>query len=318
MKNISLSMKRLIVIAAVIACAILPQVSGRYLVHLLMLTMINVILGVSLNITLGYLGQPHFGHAASFGIGAYTLAILSVHYHAPMYISFLGSGLSGLLAGYVLGYISLQLRGAYFCMVSIAITQVLLLLSGNLIGLTGGPMGISGMPNPNPFGLGPYGLWLIGMAVVLTMLGLTKRFSASATGRAWIAIRESETLARSVGVDSFRYALMAYVVGSGCASLGGFIYIHYIGYLDPSIFAFAWSSLAVVVVVIGGRGILLGPVVGAVIITLLPEYLRIAALWRLPMFGAVVILIVLFVPNGLLSLIERYSARRQSSGERVA
>jgi branched-chain amino acid transport system permease protein len=189
-------------------------------------------------------------------------------------------------------------------MVTIAIGQALMLISQNLLNLTGGPMGLAGIGRPVLFGAGSggYSLWVITAVALALMLLLTRVLEKSVMGRAWVAIRESETLARSTGINTFNFALVAYVAGALFAGVGGSLYAHYVGFVDPSIFAFAWSSMTVVAVVIGGRGTLWGPVIGGVLVTLLPEYLRVAAMWRLPMFGLVLILIIIFMPDGLVSL----------------
>ncbi len=303
-------------LAALGLAALAPNVLDSYTRHVLMLAMINIILGLGLNFTLGYVGQPNFGQAALFGFGAYTSAILAMKMHVSFLVSIVAAGLVTLMAGYVLGYISLQLRGAYFCMVTIALGQALLLMASNLLRLTGGPMGLAGIPGPKLAGLlsSTYSLWLVALGLLALMLLVTRLLERSVMGRAWVAIRESETLARSTGVDTFHYALLAYVAGALFAGLGGSLYAHYVGFVDPSIFAFSWSSMSVVAVVIGGRGTIWGPVIGGLLVTLLPEYLRVAALWRLPMFGLVLILIITFMPDGLVAL-PRLLAQVRSRGK---
>lgn len=268
-----------------------------------MLGMLTAILALSLNFTLGYVGQPNFGHGALFGFGAYTSAIVSIKLGFPFTASFFSAMLVAGIVGLLVGYITLQLRGAYFCMVTIAITQVFLLLSTNLVPLTGGPMGLAGVATPELFGLGGREtLWTLAIVIVGIIIWLTWMLEKSVAGRAWIAIRESETLSMALGINSFRYAWLAYVVGSVFAGAAGSLYAHYLGFVDPTIFAFSWSSMSVVSVAMGGRGTIIGPLIGGLLVTLLPEYFRVAALWRLPMFGFVLILIIAFIPDGLVKL----------------
>lgn len=294
---------------------IFPTWVDQYTSHLLMLAVINALLASGLNYTLGFLGQPNFGQATMFGIGAYTSAILSSQFQIPFFLSLLCGLIAGLVGGIVLGYISLQLRGAYFCMVTIAISQAFMLLSQNLIGLTRGPMGITSIQAPNFFGLGKYSLWLVSVVLIAIVLIITSILTKSVLGRAWVAMRESETLAKTVGINSFQYALMAYVIGAVISAGAGSIYAHYIGFVDPEVFAFAWSSYAVVSVVLGGKGLVFSPVLGGLIMTMIPEYLRLASLWRLPIFGAVIILLVIFLPDGLLTLPCMIWSRLKSAGQ---
>ncbi len=319
-KQTSRFTKPAIGLAVFIAALLLPRFLGQYDAHVLMLALVYILLASGLNFTLGFLGQPNFGQATVFGIGAYTSAILTSRFQIPFLLSLLCGLVAGLVAGVVLGYISLQLRGAYFCMVTIAISQAFMLLSQNLIGLTNGPMGITGIVAPNFFGLGKYSLWLVGIALLAAVLLISSVLSKSVLGRAWVAMRESETLAKTVGVNSFQYALVAYVTGAVISAGAGSLYAHYVGFVDPESFAFTWSSYAVVSVVLGGKGLVFGPVLGGLIMTMVPEYLRLASLWRLPIFGAVIIALVIFLPDGLLTLpraVRAHRAKRRARGQEL-
>ena len=288
--------------AAFIVCLFAPMILPAYDAHVMVLALINIIYGAGLNFTLGFLGQPNFGQSAMLGIGAYAAAISSHTYGLPFGISLIITILISMVLGIALGYISLRLRGAYFCMVTIAISQALLLLAQNWISLTRGPMGISGIPAPNLFGWGKYSIWPIGLFLLALMLIVTSKLTKSVAGRAWVAIRESEPLAQSIGVNSTIYSLYAYVIGGVFSGIAGCLYAHYIGFVDQEIFAFSWSSIAVIAVVLGGKGYVYGPVLGGLVVTLLPEYLRLASSWRQPIFGLIIILIVLFAQNGLASI----------------
>ena len=285
-----------------VACLFVPMVLPAYDTHVMILALINIIYGVGLNYTLGFLGQPNFGQSAMLGIGAYVAAISAHTYGLPFGMSLILSILFSMVLGTALGYISLRLRGAYFCMVTIAISQALLLLAQNWISLTRGPMGISGISAPNLFGWGKYSIWPIGLVLLALMLIVTTKLTKSVAGRAWVAIRESEPLAQSIGVNSTVYSLYAFVIGGVFSGIAGCLYAHYIGFVDQEIFAFSWSSIAVIAVVLGGKGYVFGPVLGGLIVTLLPENLRLASSWRQPIFGLIIILIVLFAQNGLASI----------------
>lgn len=293
-----------------------PAFLGGYDLHILMLGLLTAILAFSLNFTLGYVGQPNFGQAALWGFGGYTSAIVTIKLGFPFWMSFVSAMIVAGVVGLIIGYISLQLRGAYFCMVTIAIGQAFMLLASNFVKLTGGPMGLAGVTSPTILGMdGRATLWTFAVILLAVMVWLTWMLEKSVVGRAWIAIRESETLSLALGINSFRYALLAYVVGSVFAGAAGSLYAHYVGFVDPTIFAFSWSSTAVVSVAIGGRGTILGPLFGGILVTLLPEYFRVAALWRLPMFGLVLILIIAFIPDGLVKLPRYLMDKRSKSGK---
>jgi len=316
MKQFKLTGRLPIILASFAVAFALPAVLGNYDLHVFMLGLLTAILAFSLNFTLGYIGLPNFGHGALFGFGAYTSAIVTIKLGFPFGASLVSAMVVAGLVGLVIGYITLQLRGAYFCMVTIAIGQVFMLLSTNFIPLTGGAMGLAGVVSPSFFGLGGReSLWSLAIILLAVMIWLTWMFEKSVVGRAWIAIRESETLSRSLGINSFRYALLAYVVGSIFAGAAGSLYSHYVGFVDPTIFAFSWSSMTVVAVAMGGRGTILGPLVGGMLVTLLPEYFRVAAMWRLPMFGFVLILIIAFIPDGLVKLPAYIKQKMAKSGK---
>jgi branched-chain amino acid transport system permease protein len=318
MKRLMSSGKLPIILICFAVAFAFPAILGSYDLHVFMLGLLMAILALSLNFTLGYVGQPNFGHGALFGFGAYASAIVTIKLGFPFWLSLLsGMAVAGLV-GIIIGYITLQLRGAYFCMVTIAIGQVFMLLATNFVPLTGGPMGLAGVTSPSLFGMeGRPTLWTMAILMLGIMIWLTWKLENSVVGRAWIAIRESETLSRALGINSFRYAMLAYVVGSIFAGAAGSLYAHYVGFVDPTIFAFTWSSFAVVSVAMGGRGTILGPLVGGLLVQLLPEYFRVAALWRLPMFGFVLILIIAFIPDGIVKLPRYLKEKFGKSGKAV-
>lgn len=302
------------------AAAIGPRFLGPYDLRILTLAAFNAILALSVNFTLGYVGQPNFGQALMYGLGGYTSAILSVRHGFPFILSLLSAGLVTALAGVVFGPIVLRLRGAYFCMVTIALAQAFMLIVQNLIGFTGGPMGLPGIPMGSLFGQGlnGYRFWLVAVAVLALTMYVTHRLENSVVGRAWVGIRDSETLARSIGVNTYFYAILSYIVGAFFAGLAGSLSAHYTTLVDPNVFAFSWSSLAVVAAVLGGSGTVWGPVVGALAITMLPEYLRLADMWRLPIFGLFLVVVVVLVPQGLFPAIVGWFRTKLGGGRKTA
>jgi branched-chain amino acid transport system permease protein len=199
----------------------------------------------------------------------------------------------------------LKLRGAYFVLVTISFAGVISLVSVNWIELTNGPLGLPGVPAPE---LGPWSLrtktayyYLVLAAVGLSYL-VCRRLVLSRVGRALVALRENEPLAESVGVDVTHYLVLATVVSAAMAGLGGSLYAHYTRFVSPEVFLFTYTVTMVIMVVAGGKGTLAGPLVGAVLFTVLPEALRAAASWQWQMlaYGVLLVLLVFFLPRGIV------------------
>ena len=281
-------------------------VANPYHLHVLIMAAIFTILALSLNLLLGYTGQLSLGHAAFFGIGAYTSALLSL---PPLEWSFwialpAAAAASG-IAGWAIGRLALKLRGAYFVLVTISFAGVISLVSINWMALTNGPLGLPGVPPP---ALGPWALrtksayWYLVLAAAALAYLVCKRLVGSRIGRALVALRENEPLAESVGIDGTRYLVMAAVVSAAMAGVGGSLYAHYTRFVSPEVFLFSYTVTMVIMVIAGGQGTLAGPVVGALLFTVLPEALREAVAWQWQMlaYGVVLVLCVFFLPRGIV------------------
>jgi branched-chain amino acid transport system permease protein len=281
-------------------------VANPYHLHVLIMAGIFAILALSLNLLLGYTGQLSLGHAAFFGIGAYTSALLSL---PPLEWSFWlalpAAGLAAGLAGWAIGRLALKLRGAYFVLVTISFAGVISLVSINWMQLTNGPLGLPGVPPPT---LGPWTLrtkttyWYLVLTAAAVAYLLCRRLIYSRIGRAFVALRENEPLAESVGIDGTRYLVLAAVVSAAMAGVGGSLYAHYTRFVSPEVFLFSYTVTMVIMVIAGGQGTLAGPMVGALLFTALPEALREAVAWQWQMlaYGLVLILCVFFLPRGIV------------------
>lgn len=305
----------LIVLLAAIALVV-PRILGPYDLRVMTLALISAIMALSLNFSLGYVGQPNFGQAMLFGMGAYASGILSTRFGVSFPISIASAALAGMAAAVLFGPIVLRLRDAYFCMVTIALAQTLMLVSNNTVGLTGGPMGLPGIPPGTLFGkpLGTEGFFVVALMLLALGMFVTYRLEHSVVGRAWVGMRDSETLARSIGVNTYYYAVLAFVIGGAFAGIAGGLSAHFATIIDPKVFAFELSSMAVVGTVLGGSGTLWGPVVGALLVSLLPEYLRLAAMWRLPIFGLFLVIVVVLMPRGLVPTLGDLVRRGRQGG----
>ncbi|MBI3516318.1 MAG: branched-chain amino acid ABC transporter permease [Proteobacteria bacterium] len=304
-----------------------------YVISVLVLAGIFIVAAISLNLLLGYTGQLSLGHVAFFGIGAYTSALLSRGFDLdvvlaaplevdpkPVWLAFAGAVIVASLFGWLIGKLSFRVRGAYFVIVTISFAQVMRLVALNWVDLTEGPMALTNIPPltmwipgqgvvPLTKKVGNY--WLV-LAVGTVCFLIVQRVVGSRVGRAMIALRENEALARSVGVDVTRYLVVAAVLSAGMAGAAGALYAHYIRIVDPDIFAFIYTVTMVIMVVTGGKGTLAGPVVGGLIFGLLPELLRDVARPEVQWicYGVAMIVIVFFLPRGIVpALTERIGAR---------
>jgi branched-chain amino acid transport system permease protein len=299
-------------LCAVFALAlVLPAfVRDEYVLHLMVMACFYVILASSLNVVVGYLGELSLGHTAFLGIGAYSSALLSSRLGLPTGWTLLAAGACAALGGILVGYLTLRLEGPFFVIVTLSFAEVLRIVATNWIGLTNGPMGISGVAPPVfAFGglggvavKGKVGFFYLALALAAVTLFVIHRFVHSNLGRAAVALRENRHVAQSVGIDPFFHALAAFVLGAFFAGLAGAFYVHYITFVGPEIFGFSFMVSMLIMVLIGGKGTLIGPILGAIVVTLLEEYLRAAQEIRLSIFGITVALIVLFLPNGLVGL----------------
>jgi branched-chain amino acid transport system permease protein len=290
---------------ALIALTLPLWLPSAYHLHVAIMAGIFGVLALSLNLLLGYTGQLSLGHAAFFGIGAYTSALLTLTLEWSFWPALAAAIALAGAAGWFIGRLSLKLRGAYFVLVTISFAGVISLVSVNWIELTNGPLGLPGVPAPE---LGPWSLrtktayyYLVLAAVALSYV-VSRRLVGSRIGRAFVALRENEALAESIGVDVTHYLVLAAVVSAAMAGLGGSLYAHYTRFVSPEVFLFSYTVTMVIMVIAGGKGTLAGPLVGAVLFTALPEALRAATSWQWQMlaYGVLLVLLVVFLPRGIV------------------
>ncbi|MGH7277583.1 MAG: branched-chain amino acid ABC transporter permease [Candidatus Rokuibacteriota bacterium] len=290
-------------------------VANPYHLHILIMAGIFTVLALSLNLLLGYTGQLSLGHAAFFGIGAYTSSLLALKLDWPVWLGFLGSAVLAGVAGWAIGRLALKLRGAYFVLVTISFAGVISLVSVNWMDLTNGPLGLPGVPPPE---IGPWSFrtksayyYLVLGAAALGYL-VCRRLVRSRIGRAFLALRENESLAESVGIDGTRYLVLAAVVSAAMAGVAGSLYAHYTRFVSPEVFLFSYTVTMVIMVVAGGKGTLTGPIVGALLFTILPEALREATSWQWQMlaYGVLLVLLVFFLPRGIVPAVTAWREGR--------
>jgi len=291
--------------------------SSAYHLHVAIMAAIFGVLALSLNLLLGFTGQLSLGHAAFFGIGAYTSALLTLKADWPFWPALAAAVTLAGATGWFIGRLALKLRGAYFVLVTISFAGVISLVSVNWIELTNGPLGLPGVPAPDLFGWSLRSktayYYLVLAALALSYL-VCSRLVRSRIGRAFVALRENEPLAESIGVDVTHYLVLATVVSAAMAGLGGSLYAHYTRFVSPEVFLFTYTVTMVIMVVAGGKGTLAGPLAGAVLFTVLPETLRAAASWQWQMlaYGVLLVLLVFFLPRGIVPAVQALRSRGAS------
>ncbi len=300
-----------------------PWLVDIYQTNIMVLALIFVVLGLGLNITVGLAGLLDLGYVAFFAVGAYTYAVLNQFFGFGFWISLPIGGLMGALFGIVLGFPILRLRGDYLAIVTLGFGSIAKIVIENWEEVFNGAKGIAGIPRPGFFGAEmnieaatTYTYYLMILLVVFTIF-VTNRLKDSRIGRAWMALREDEIACVAMGVDMARTKLSAYALGAFWAGLVGVVFAARNTYINPNSFTFMESALVLSIVVLGGMGSIVGVIIAALVLILMPEYLRAFAEYRMLMFGAVMVLMMIFRPEGLVANVRRKYAGRKVAAESV-
>ncbi|MFM0012726.1 branched-chain amino acid ABC transporter ATP-binding protein/permease [Paraburkholderia sediminicola] len=305
-------------VALLVAAVALPAVASNYIVDVGLTIATYSILGLGLNIVVGYAGLLDLGYAAFFAIGAYTTALLETLLHfsfwetLPFSLAFAGA------SGIVIGYPTLRLRSDYLAIVTLGFGEITRIVATNL-NITGGPNGIYGIASPSLFGYeisSPAAVYELGIAFLVLVLVFAIRLGQSRLGRAWTSIREDEAAAEAVGVPTLRVKMLAYILGALIGGFGGSLFAARFGTIDPTGFTYLQSVTILIVVVLGGRGSIPGVILGAVIVAGLPEVLRFLNLWRIFGFAIGLVILMLLRPQGLWPApLRRVAPPRASTGD---
>ena len=276
-------------------------------IYLISTWAVLTVAAIGLNLTLGYAGQVSLAQGAFVGIGAYTAALL-MQVGCPFAPAFVAAGALSFAVGWTLGYPALRVQHHYLAFVTLAFTTLVFLVLRNEEWLTNGVYGINGIPRPVFFGwsTGPslhFYFFSLGMLTVLS--AAIWWMLHSPWGRAFVALRENPVRAQSLGVDTRRYTLMAFAIGSSLGGLSGALYAPLVQFIEPNSFALGLSFNLLLMVIVGGSGYFFGPFVGALIAVLLPEWMRIAEGYYLIVYAALVMVMMAFCPSGILGLFER-------------
>jgi len=301
---------RALVAAVVMGVALVaaPFALKPYGVYLLSLWAVTTIAAIGLNLTLGYAGQISLAQAAFVGIGAYTAALLTTQ-GWPLWSAFLLAAALCLAIGWVLGYPALRVRHHYLAFVTLSFGTLVFLVLRNEEWLTKGVYGISGIPRPTVLGWstkGPIDFYFFSLGVLALVTAGTWWLIRSPWGRAFTALRENPIRAASLGVDTRRYTLMAFAIGSALGGISGVLYAPLVQFIEPTAFALNLSLNLLLMVIVGGAGSFLGPFLGAAVSVLLPEWLRFTEGLYLILYAVFVMVLMAFCPSGLLGLAERF------------
>jgi branched-chain amino acid transport system permease protein len=310
--------KHLLALVALAVIVFLPPFLKNYGVYMFTTWLIYVIATMGLNLTVGFAGQKSLGHAAFFGIGAYTVAIAMktgiswwVGLPAAMALCF--------VLGLALGFPALRVQTIYLAFATLGFNTAVWLVMRNEEWLTGGTFGLNGIPRPEIFGFSlkdglPY--YYFALVIAALAIGLLWCLLRSPWGKAFQALRDNPIRAESLGIDTRSYTLLSFAIGAVYAGIAGVLFASLVDFIEPAPFAVGASIMMYLMVVVGGAGYFWGPLLGALVGMVVPEWIRdvfpTLANWYLPIFGTVVILMMVWLPDGLMSIPDRIKAKRQA------
>lgn len=304
-------------VMAMLLLLVMPQFLKNYGIYLLTYWLVFIVATMGLNLVVGYAGQKSLGHAAFFGIGAYTVAIL-MKAGFSFWIGLPAAALICFVVGLILGFPALRVQAIYLAFATLGFNTAIWLVMRNEEWLTGGTFGINNIARPSLFGYsldGNLAYYYFVLAVTLVVALMLWGLLRSPWGKAFTALRDNPIRAESLGIDIRNYTLLSFAIGAACAGVAGALFASLVQFIEPTPFAVGASIMMYLMVVVGGAGYFLGPIVGAAVGVVLPEWLRDVpgvANWYLPMFGAAVILLMVWLPDGLLSIPDRLRDKKKA------
>lgn len=308
---------------ALAALMVAPLVLDSYYLHALIIAMIFLLPAHGLNLILGYTGMLSLAQGVFFGIGAYASALLSMHFGTPFVLNLVAAALIAALIALPLGIPALRLRTTSFVMCTLGFVVIAQTVAKNWVDLTRGDMGLSGVARPKiGFGAGemaitqiPQYFYLILAVAVLATIAFIALIKSPA-GRCMVAIRDNETLAESLGIATWTYKLVVFMLSAAFAGLGGSLYAHYETVVSPLVFQMYYSNTILIIVLGGGLGRVPGAIIGSFLFVAVTEALRVTPELRMIIYGFVLLLLVFVFPQGLAPLIERATERLSRLGTR--
>ena len=298
-------------IATAVMVVAFPFVFSLYQTNIMITALIYVVVGLGLNIVVGLAGLLDLGYVAFYAVGAYSYALLNVHFGVSFWMALpIGAALA-FLFGILLGFPVLRLRGDYLAIVTLGFGEIIRLVLENWNEFSFGPSGIASIPKPGLFGIdlnlqqSTTFIYFLMIALALMTIFVVRRLQDSRIGRAWIALREDEVACQAMGIDKTRTKLSAFALGATWAGMGGVVFAAKTTFINPTSFTIWESIIILCVVVLGGMGSIVGVIIGAMILILLPEYLRAFSEYRMLIFGVILVLMMVFRPGGIISDVRR-------------
>ena len=292
--------------ALVLIAVLFPIIASLYQTNIMITALLYVMLALGLNIVIGLGGMLHLGYVAFYAVGAYTYGLLNQYLGVGFWLALPIGAATATIAGVLLALPVLRLRGDYLAIVTLGFAEIVRIVLNNMTDFTGGPQGIGGISRPALFGIEmglfqatTYTYYIIFAMVVLTVF-VVYRLENSRLGRAWVAMGEDDIASEAMGIDVMKTKITAFALGSTWAGLAGVVFAARTTFINPASFT-VWESIIVLsCVVLGGMGSIPGVIVGALVLILVPEYLRAFADYRMLMFGAVLVIMMVFRPGGLI------------------
>lgn len=299
-----------------------PFLFSTYQTNIMTTALMYVVLGLGLNIVVGLAGLLDLGYVAFYAVGAYTYALLHHNFGLGFWVVLPIGGLLAALFGIILGIPVLRLRGDYLAIVTLGFGEIIRLILENWGSFSEGPSGVSNIARPGLFGVElsltmaiNYIYYIMIFFVIITVF-FVNRLQDSRLGRAWIALREDEIACQSMGIDKMKTKLVAFSLGAFWAGIIGVVFAAKTTFINPASFTFLESAIILSIVVLGGMGSIIGVIIGALVLILMPEYLRALSEYRMLAFGAILVCMMIFRPQGIISTVRRtYKYTPQDSKE---
>lgn len=303
--------------ALIIVTAVAFPFMNAYQTTILTTALMYVILGLGLNIAVGLAGLLHLGYVAFYAVGAYTYALANAHFGIGFWMAVPLGGIVATIFGIALGIPVLRLRGDYLAIVTLGFGEITRIMLENMDWLTNGPSGIAQIPKPGLFGIelttqqNIMYVYYLAVGLALLTVFATYRIQNSRIGRALMAMREDEIASQAMGIDITRTKLTAFAVSAFFAGMAGVLFAAKTSFINPQSFTFMESAIILSIVVLGGMGSIMGVIIGALILILLPEYLREVGNYRMLLFGASMVVMMIFRPQGIVANVRKiYEVKR--------
>ncbi len=302
-------------IPALIAVAVFalafPFIFSIYQINIMVTALMYVVLGLGLNIVVGLAGLLDLGYVAFYAAGAYSYALLNYHFGLGFWAALPIGAVIGFIFGILLGFPVLRLRGEYLAIVTLGFGEIIRLVLENWNEFSLGPSGIANIPRPAFLGIqfslqaSTIYLYFLMIALTLFTIFVVNRLQNSRLGRAWIALREDEIACEAMGIDKTKTKLTAFALGATWAGMVGVIFAAKTTFINPASFTFMESAMILSIVVLGGMGSIIGVIIGAFVLILMPEYLRAFSDYRMLIFGAIMVIMMVFRPQGMITNVRR-------------